>query len=221
MGWHCFGVFDGIGGGEYGELASLYAGEICQLYLPTLKRCKKYEQIDQLGRNLFLEINNRIVNERKEQGVCGTTGTVLFTDGIMAKIFHIGDSRGYLYRKQQLYRMTKDQTTAQMKVDAGFYQSIQEASEREYHQLTEYIGRDYTQKHFRPSEGNWISSQEGDKILLCSDGLYDMCPYKKIQEIISSNMAGKEKISQLISVAKENGGIDNITCILSRLHIVI
>lgn len=212
--WKCFAVFDGIGGTEYGELASKYAAEAAKEISLELKDEMEYFQVDKVIQKLFLEANNKIIIARKEKAVCGTTGTVLVTDGIMAKIFHVGDSRAYLYRNGKLFRLTKDQTLAQLKVDSGFYQSIKDAGEREQHQLTEYIGRDESMQYFRPAEGAWFDFRIEDQILLCSDGLYDQCKPSEIKTALSASEDAKTKIGHMIDIVKKNGARDNITCML-------
>lgn len=212
--WNCFAVFDGIGGAERGELASKLASEAGKENVQILSEAKDYAQVDKIMKNIFLEANNKIVKAREEISVCGTTGTVFVTDGVMAKTFHVGDSRAYLYREDKLYRLTKDQTLAQLKVDAGFYQSIRDASERELHQLTEYIGRDETMQYFRPTEGEWFDFRIGDQILLCSDGLYDLCDRFDIQSVLEEKISIKEKVTKMINFVLEKGAHDNITCMI-------
>lgn len=212
--WDCFCVFDGMGGGDRGELASRLAAEVTESYRSELSRLNEYTQIDQIMQKIFLEANNSVVNTRQKVSLCGTTGTACVTDGIMLKIFHAGDSRAYLYREGKLFRLTKDQTLAQLKLDSGFYQSIAEAKEREHHQLTEYIGRDETMQYFRAVEGKWIDFRMGDQILLCSDGLYEACMPSQIEGILEKKVSLKEKADDMMRIVFENGARDNITCML-------
>lgn len=212
--WNCFAVFDGIGGAERGELASKLASEAGKENVPVLSMAKDYVLVDKIMKNIFMEANNKIVKAREEISVCGTTGTAFVTDGVVGKIFHVGDSRAYLYREHTLYRLTKDQTLAQLKVDAGFYQSVKDASERELHQLTEYIGRDETMQYFRPVEGEWFDFRIGDQILICSDGLYDLCSHAEIRSVLEEKISIKEKVTKMTNIVLEKGARDNITCII-------
>ena len=173
--WHLFGVFDGMGGGEMGELASRDAAEAFLEAQAIIKQYSINEEIDSAVRAAFLEANNRIVARQKEHRVFGTTGTVLCTNGLLFKIYHLGDSRAYLYRDGTLLQLTRDQTLAQMKMEVGMYNEDDPSAEADKHKLTEYIGRDWTCKTIKPVESHWIPIEHGDFILLCSDGLYDMC----------------------------------------------
>ena len=132
--WNCF-VFDGIGGGEKGELASLFSAQVFEGKGKKLKECHSYKEVELVLQKAFLEANNRIILAGRNSPVCGTTGTILVTDGIAAKVFHVGDSRCCLCREGENYRLTKDQTTAQLKLDLGIYRSREEATQRERHQL--------------------------------------------------------------------------------------
>jgi protein phosphatase len=146
--------------------------------------------------------------------VCGTTGTVFVTDGIVGKIYHIGDSRAYLLREGSLYLLTRDQTMAQMKADAGFYASPDMANPQEKHQLTEYIGRDRTMRCLRPAEGKWIDFREDDRLLLCTDGFFDFCSEARARQLLRQEVPLGRTVENLLEQALQNGSDDNITCAL-------
>lgn len=212
FGWHIAGVFDGIGGGENGELAAHTAAEIfSQAWLKADAQRTKGD-MDLLIRQCFLQANNRIV--RKSRKSCGTTGTVLCTNGSEFKLYHLGDSRAYLFRNGELFQLTKDQTLAQMKIDTGIYTASAPQARAEKHILTEFIGRDQTMENMRPVESQWISAEENDWLLLCSDGLHDMCGSQQIASILASAPSAKEAAEKLTDTAILCGGTDNITCLV-------
>lgn len=208
-GWLCYGVFDGMGGIENGELASRIMSEECIAHLSNLDTECNYLDIDVKVEEAFNIANKRIVEASNELGMCGTTATVLMTDGVVFKVYHIGDSRAYLSRNNKLYQLTEDHTVAELKRKAGF--EIQQITEREHHQLTEFVGADKRCGGLRPQESEWIGLKEDDKILLCSDGLYDMC--EDIRTIMNVNQEN-QIVNELVNSALQAGGTDNITCIL-------
>lgn len=212
--WRYAGVFDGMGGGEVGELASRITAEVFLQAFNRLNGMPSKTEIDLCMRQAFLEANNRIIDLQKEYKIFGTTGTVMCSNGIELKIYHLGDSRAYLVRENDLLQLTKDQTLAQMKIDVGMYDEDSPEAEADRHKLTEYIGRDWTKENIRPVESHWIPVQTGDMILLCSDGLYDMCTNEEIAEILRSGSGIREAAANLAGKACSNGGEDNITCIL-------
>lgn len=212
--WQIAGVFDGMGGGEMGELASRDTAIIFLKAVARLGDAPSKTEVDLCLRKAFLQANNRIVDLQKEYKIFGTTGTVLCSNGVEFKIYHLGDSRAYLVRDDELLQLTKDQTLAQMKLEVGMYQEDDPAAEADKHKLTEYIGRDWTRENIKPVESLWIPIEKGDCVLLCSDGLYDMCANDEIAKILWGGDAIKRKVASLIDKARTRGGEDNITCVL-------
>lgn len=212
--WQFAGVFDGMGGGEMGELASRDTAAIFLAAFRRISGAQSKAEVDLTIRSAFLEANNRIVALQKEYRVFGTTGTVLCSNGLEFKLYHLGDSRAYLVRGDELLQLTKDQTLAQMKLEVGMYNEDDPAAEADKHKLTEYIGRDWTKENLNPVESLWLPIESGDHILLCSDGLYDMCSNEEIAEILWRNASTSDKAVQLVRAAVSHGGEDNVTCIV-------
>lgn len=215
--WHIFCVFDGMGGGEKGEIASGIAAKVFREVCVQLKENTPKTEIDTVLRKRFLDSNNEIVLLQQKFKIYGTTGTVLCTNGIDFKIYHLGDSRAYLLRDGQMFQITRDQTLAQMKIDVGLYDENDPQAETERHKLTEYIGRDWTRENLRPVESEWMKFQPDDRILLCSDGLYDMCTDADIIEILKASLSANEAAANLVDAAITKGGEDNVTCIVLML----
>ena len=212
--WRFAGVFDGMGGGEMGELAAHDTAEIFIKAFREINNGKSEAEVDSIIRRAFLEANNRIIDLQQKYRVFGTTGTIVGSNGLVFKIYHLGDSRAYLFRGNDLFQLTKDQTLAQMKIDSGIYREDDPAAVADKHKLTEYIGRDRTRENIKPIESQWIPIQSGDYIFLCSDGLYDMCTDVEIANVLRKDMVIKEKCAMLINKACEHGGEDNITGVL-------
>lgn len=211
--WHIAGVFDGMGGGEAGEEAALLCAESFQKYFAIIREVSSREEVDAWVRRAFQEANNRIVELQKSRRVLGSTATVLCADGDVFKIYHLGDSRAYLARGRNLLQLTRDQTLAQMKLDAGLYCPGDSRVEADSHKLTEYVGRDWTEQSLLPVESVWIPIVPGDRILLCSDGLYGMCGDEKIANVFWGAADCCQCVAALVSQAISMGGEDNITCV--------
>jgi len=212
--WRFAGVFDGMGGGEMGELASRETAAIFVNAFGQLSGSHSKTEIDLCIRKAFLNANNQIVDFQKKYNIFGTTGTVLCANGDAFKIYHLGDSRAYLVREDEFLQLTKDQTLAQMKLEIGMYREDDPAAEADKHKLTEYIGRDWTRENIKPVESRWILIQNGDCVLLCSDGLYDMCPNEEIARILRAKGTAEEKAAALVGKALFRGGEDNVTCVV-------
>lgn len=212
--WHFAGVFDGMGGGEVGELASRDTAMIFLEEIARLDDTSSKAEVDLCLRKAFLQANNHIVDLQKAYKVFGTTGTVLCTNGVEFKIYHLGDSRAYLIRRGELFQLTKDQTLAQMKLEVGMYREDDPAAEADKHKLTEYIGRDWTRENIKPIESYWNPIEKNDCVLICSDGLYDMCTDEEISQILLRCETIKEQAISLVTQARSRGGEDNITCVI-------
>lgn len=213
--WTCAGVFDGMGGEAGGEIASNIASRVFQENTMNFDSFDR-EKISRHIEKTFAIANQAVVEERKKHSTCGTTGTVLITDGTSFKIFHRGDSRVYVMRDRKLYVLSKDHTLAQLKLDMGIYHSAEEIPERENHQLTEFIGMDYAGQAV-PFESEWIEWKENDRILLCSDGLYDMCTSEMILKCLTMSGDVEKATHELFEMAMSFGGKDNITVIVLQL----
>lgn len=216
-GWNVAGVFDGMGGGEKGELAARLAAQEFRSAARELALVSAREEADRILRRAFLEANRHVLGLRAMYGAYGTTGTVVCTNGSVFKVYHLGDSRAYLLRQQDLFLLTRDHTLARMKIDGGLYREDDPQAERDKHRLTEYIGRDETGESIGPEESKWIPVMAGDGILLCSDGLYDMCDDAQIRQIL--NLGGNDRAGRLVKQALAQGGMDNVTCLcLDFIH---
>lgn len=212
--WVCCGVFDGMGGADSGEVASLMAAEKFQSAF--LEELNDYDEdkVNELVENTFSMANTCVSQISEKHSVCGTTGTVVVTDGERFKVYHVGDSRAYLLRGEELFLLTKDQTVAQMKIDIGVYENLSEAQEKEYHQLTEFIGFEDAGNLLIPLESNWNEMRAGDKILICSDGLYDMCSDGEIFDILKKQLQVEELTKEFVRCALDHGGRDNVTALV-------
>ena len=218
--WVAYGVFDGMGGCEAGEIAAiLAAGKFEENTRKSRLRSK--EDVDSVARYCYQESNQAIIKKQREiNSLLGTTGTAVFTNGREFKVFHLGDSRAYLFRNGILGQITRDQTLAEMKIQTGAYHrgDLEELKDR--HKLVCYIGCDEESQAVMPEESIWIEVKPGDRILLCSDGLYDMCSDEEILSVFHELDATSDILNKLQSLAKGHGGKDNVTCLLITFHMV-
>lgn len=205
--WLLAGIFDGISSTEMAEMASRKAAAAFCKAGTALQSIRSNGQAERLLRGTFYEVNEQIAKARRG----GTTATVFCANQQFFKVFQLGDSRAYLFRNDQLYQLTRDQTLAQLKVDAGLYNTYGQDIYRESHILTDYIGRD---RGGYPVESDWIPIQSGDRVLLCSDGLYELCSDAQMVDILQENLSTEKQVEKMVAVARENGGADNITCMV-------
>lgn len=142
----------------------------------------------------------------------GTTVTAVQLDPVYANIAHVGDSRIYLFRESRLHQLSRDHSWVQEQVDAG----ILTEEEARTHPLKNIITR--SMGHEREVRVDLMKEkyQPGDIFLICSDGLTNMVDDQTIEKILET-MDLQPALSELMRLALESGGLDNITIVLIKI----
>jgi protein phosphatase len=146
----------------------------------------------------------------------GTTLTAAISVGADLFLFHVGDSRVYLLRQGDLHRLTRDHTLAQALADAGRIAPDEVSTHHARHILTKFIGGhggrvDAEVQHF--------ALADGDRLLLCTDGLTEMVADDQIADVLRRVEDADAACQALIDLALEGGGRDNVTVVLARYAI--
>ena len=144
----------------------------------------------------------------------GTTLTVAYSVGVDLFIIHLGDSRAYLFRKADLQLLTKDHTVAQAMADAGYIAPEEVRHHRKRHVLTNFLGGHHGKVK---ADVRWLRLADGDRLLLCSDGLTDMVDDASIAEILLKHEKPKDAAQTLLDEALLRGGRDNVTIIVAEI----
>ena len=214
-------VSDGMGGALAGEVASTMAVETVseKMLDPDLDATIPNDQDHLLISRLYdaTVFANHLIHEQGRsdpqfQGMGATFTGVGVTPGA-ADIIQVGDSRAYLVRSDRIYQVTKDQSLVQQLIDA---QQIS-AEEAETHTLKNVILQALgAQNEIYPVSAR-IAPCSGDIFLLCSDGLSNKVGAAEMQSIVIDN-ADQLQIAcaELVKLANENGGEDNITVVLAK-----
>lgn len=212
---------DGMGGYNAGEIASGMATAFIKSELSrwlseaggsaTSREVRRAMEIcvDNANRSIF-----NAANSNAHYAGMGTTLVVgVFQDDKLI-LGHIGDSRCYRLRSQTIEQITKDHSLLQEQIDAGLITPEQAENSTIKNLVTRALGVDESVL----LEVNEHTVQSGDIYLLCSDGLSDMVEDAVIAKIGLSDQSLDQKASQLIDVANENGGRDNISVLLVEVH---
>lgn len=206
------GVFDGMGGESNGELASRLCAEEAQELFKSIQETVEFtdEFIDVFVANANLKVVSEIENTLKRRG--GSTFAMVYIEDAVVSPYSLGDSRIYLYRDNQLLQISQDHTLAMKKYNANIYTLEEALASPDSHKLTSFIGVDTEDQGLVSAKYEKIHLMSNDKILICSDGLYDMCTNTEIAEIMAED---SDTISgDLVKAALRNGGVDNITCLV-------
>ena len=217
---------DGMGGYNAGEVASGMATMLLSTELETAFAAKPPHEIDRasgesLARRYILDkmamTNSAIYKTAESQPQYAGMGTTLvmalFYDD-QVTVAHIGDSRLYRLRGETFTAITRDHSLLQEQIDSGMI-SVEEAKFSQNKNLvTRALGVDpevETEIHDYPV-------LPGDIYLLCSDGLNDMVEDEEIQLTLQMLAANLElAATQLIQMANDNGGRDNVSVILVKI----
>ena len=206
-------VADGMGGHQAGEVASRMASEIVirEYYNP-----KRDNSLEKNLRKAFATANTRILeaaNSNAAQQGMGTTCTALILAGTEIHFAHVGDSRAYLYKKDKLSRITEDHTYVQELVRSGEISAREADTHPRRNILTNAMG---TKPEMKVDAGRFNQRFEpGDRLMLCSDGLYDYLNDDEIAAFLGGNDL-TTVAEQMIAAAKKRGGHDNITIVLAQ-----
>lgn len=218
--WSLFIVADGMGGHSAGEVASDLALrgalEIVQReYLaPTVDADAqdKEETLRDVVQRAILQANEYVVREARNRGNdMGTTMTLALIAGDRAIIGNVGDSRTYLLREGKLRRVSRDHSLVQRLVDLGQITPDEVYTHPQRNAVLRSLGDklnvdvDVFVERLRP----------GDKLLLASDGLWEMVRDERMEQIIAANPDPQDACQALIDAANAAGGDDNITVILA------
>ena len=205
-------VADGIGGSRSGDVAAQITVDHLGRQFQAASPNSSLEAIRWFAREVQL-INDEILQKSTEnpkyQGMGTTLVAAIIFDQAMV-VANIGDSRGYVLHDNLLTQVTIDHSLVNELVKHG---DITEEEARNYPQnniITRAIGVSADAR----IEVNRFDLGAGDQILLCSDGLLKMITREQMMGVLESDLSLTEKCSQLIKMANEAGGPDNITVLI-------
>lgn len=203
-----FGVADGMGGHNGGEIAS--AGLRDGLLRETQGQNPSAGLLEEAVKKVNREIWEQQENDDALTGM-GTTLTILWPAGNEMIIGQVGDSRAYLIRGGQMKQVTADHSMVADMVRRGVLTEEQAACHPMRNYITRAVGTDDTIDVDMIS----VPREYGDRWLVCSDGLYGQMSRQELEE--NAQRADLEDAAdRLLEIALENGGKDNISLILIR-----
>jgi protein phosphatase len=206
-----FAVADGMGGAQAGEVASRLAASA--LEGEDSDGLRGLERIDALIQEANRRIYDRASTDPAASGM-GTTMTVALVEEMTVAIGHVGDSRAYLVRGEQMEQLTDDHSLVNELLKSGRLSEEEAHVHPQRSVITRAVGTD-------PDvdvDGFTIEAEEGDVFLLCSDGLTDMVSDEEILELVHSHRDDLDKaVKALVTAANRRGGEDNITAVAFRI----
>jgi len=216
---------DGMGGYQSGAVASRITTQVIVEGLTQALKDKTHQDgevaavveavVKRANRAIFLENESRVQREHtgREQAM-GSTLALLLLKNNHVTLAHIGDSRIYRLRANRLELLTHDHSLLQEQIDQGILSAEAAAISHNRHLVTRGLGL-----HAEVDVAlDACEALPGDLYLLCSDGLNDMVDNADIELVLNSLQANLPlAASQLVMIANDNGGEDNISVILAKV----
>jgi protein phosphatase len=207
-------VADGIGGEPSGDLASVIAINVLKDHFePLAKVLDQTTQYLSSVMNLSFNEANRVIHQASQKGEkysgMGTTLTAAFVRDKSVVIGHVGDSRAYLIRDWEINQITKDHSLVAEKLRRGQITKEEARVSSERNIITRSVG---VKERVTPE----LYKQEvksGDVMILCTDGLTDLVRDEEILATVLNTRSIQQACDNLVELANERGGYDNITVI--------
>lgn len=201
-----FVVSDGMGGHAAGEVASSIAVETVGERAPGTA--------DDVLLGAAVEAANMAVIEAAEQGIgkpgMGCTVTSVLIEKNKMAVAHVGDSRAYVLRQGTLVRVTHDHSYVEELVDSGQITADEARAHPSRSIITRALGSDPDMyaDHFS------LEVNDGDRVILCSDGLSSMISDAEIEALAVSSATPQQAADNLVAAALTAGGADNVTVVV-------
>jgi serine/threonine protein phosphatase PrpC len=209
-------AIDGVGGYDGGEVAAEIAQKTIVEYLEVYPNGERLELLKQA----VVKANNKIFEERTIQTQfanmsCVLTACLVEVARKQINMVHVGDTRLYWYRNNELEKLSHDHSLV------GYREEVGDLTEDEAmnHPQRNVITRDVGSSRHEANDEDFLEFavfplHPNSTLLLCSDGLCDMLKRSEMVSVLEKKITLDEKVQQLIDFANQKGGKDNITVVL-------
>lgn len=206
-------VADGMGGQDYGEIASRTAVQIFHQQAGYLhKMGTGNEWLNHATREAHTAIKCQYTTLNAANGMGSTLVAGLFVNE-RCFLANVGDSRAYLLRQGILSRLTRDHSLMEIMLEKGLIKPEEVYCHPRRGELTHFLG----QNDEVEADIYEINLQAADVILFCSDGLWEMVRDPDLAAILAANADPVQAVNKLIDAANQAGGTDNITAVVVRV----
>jgi protein phosphatase len=206
-----YAVLDGMGGANAGDVASQMARDAIRDHVQQRRSAlpprKLLEAAIQAGSKA---VYTAAQGSRERHGMGTTVVACIVVDGKKLLVGHVGDSRAYLLRGGRLQALTRDHTIVEELVQRG----LVSADEADRHPYKNVLSRNLGARPEARVDLTEVELTAGDRILLCSDGLYGYASAEAIQYVLGSGDDPDQVCRDLIELALRGGGGDNVSTIV-------
>jgi protein phosphatase len=215
-----FLLADGMGGHSAGEIAAKETVEklrdLIRTRLGKRKAQKNIQRIRELIYEIIREANSAVYQQsRKEEGQrgMGTTLCCVYFHENRFVLAHVGDSRIYHWRGNNLRLLTQDHSLVCELMELGELNARQAREYAHRNIITKAVG---TEPEIDPAVSD-CDLAVGDQVMMCSDGLTDHLARDEIERIMNESPSIQESAQRMIDAANQRGGNDNITVVLMKV----
>lgn len=205
-------VADGMGGAPAGDVASQIASTTLRDAFPTLPE----GDLGQALKSAYRKANEAVfaaAQANPAQAGMGTTLTTALLHGKYATIANVGDSRAYLLRGGSVTQITRDHTVVADDVASGKLKPAEALRDPRRNQLTHVLGTQQRLDTRLPGIFE-LTLLPGDRLLLCSDGLYEAVDQVDMQRMLGTQEADAAAVA-LVDLARQRGATDNATAVVA------
>lgn len=204
-------VLDGMGGANAGDVASQTARDAIALFVTQRRLTMEPKALlESAIQYACATVWNAAQQSREHHGMGTTCVACLVIDPTRVVIAHVGDSRAYLLRHGRLQALTRDHTIVEELVDRG----VLAAEEAERHPYKNVLSRNLGARPETKVDVLELELRPGDRLLLCSDGLYGYASNDAVQYLLGSGDPPESVARDLIDLALRGGGGDNVSTIV-------
>lgn len=206
-------VADGMGGHRAGDVASSMTIQLFEELWSQTSKMETAQEAEQWLQTHVQMVNNKLFAHSQEHVECegmGTTLVAVIVTPLFSTIAHIGDSRCYMLNENGFQQLTEDHSLVNELVRSG--QISRE--DAEHHPRKNVLLRALGTEQEVKMDIRTIMFEEGDLLLLCSDGLSNKVPATELARILEAPISIDEKASELVDQANQAGGEDNITLVI-------
>jgi protein phosphatase len=201
-------VADGMGGAKAGEVAAQMAVDAVSRLVGPVHENDVRGAVERANKAI-----RRLATDDPDKSGMGTTLTAAMLDEDRLDVVHVGDSRAYLWRDGTLRQVTEDHSVVAELVRRG---SITR-EEAETHPHRNVITRALGAEEGIDADVVSVGLEDGDVVLLCSDGLSSYVAEAAIAEVLARNGTLEAAAKGLVGLANGAGGADNVTVVLARV----
>ncbi|WP_394232572.1 Stp1/IreP family PP2C-type Ser/Thr phosphatase [Niallia oryzisoli] len=206
-------VADGMGGHRAGDVASKMALIKLQEEWEKAEKIETADQAENWLKDHIDQVNMVLYEHSKKHSECegmGTTIVAAIITELFSTIAHIGDSRCYIYNETGFSQVTEDHSLVNELVRSGEISKEDAENHPRKNVLLRALGTETSVE----MDIKTILFEEGDRLLLCSDGLSNKVTETEIVNILENHLAIEEKANTLVKLANDYGGEDNISLII-------